>query len=102
MELLLNRNSTADSILVREMMENAHTFDEAVAGLTERPIIAPVYYIVGGLNGNQGAVITRDRNSTVNVWNMNETEWYLVETNYDHWLPDPAKDDRRCALLFLC
>lgn len=36
------------------------------------------------------------------MWYLNSTEWYLVETNYDHWLPDPPKDDRRCGARALC
>lgn len=36
------------------------------------------------------------------MWYLNSTEWYLVETNYDHWLPDPPKDDRRCDARALC
>ena len=36
------------------------------------------------------------------MWYLNSTEWYLVETNYDHWLPDPPKDDRRCAACAAC
>ena len=26
--------------------------------------------------------------------------WFNVETNYDHWEPAPAKDDRRYAFFF--
>ena len=26
---------------------------------------------------------------------MNETSWYRLETNYDHWNPVPKADDRR-------
>jgi hypothetical protein len=107
---LFNKNATGVAIVVREMMETAETFADAVAGLSSRPVIAPVYYIVSGVSGNDGAVITRDRyhnkqaplittsrDSAANVWYLNSTVWYLVETNYDHWLPDPPTDDRRCV-----
>ena len=58
---LFNRNSTGVSILVRETLENVETFENAVEALSDHPIIAPVYYIVGGVSGNDGAVVTRDR-----------------------------------------
>ena len=51
----------------------------------------------------EGAVITRNRDHAddsdgVNngVWRTNPpTNWYRLETNYDHWLPVPSNDDRR-------
>lgn len=47
----------------------------------------------------QAAVITRDRRK-FDVWNFGSKyahqhgDWYLVQTNYDHWKPPPALDDR--------
>ena len=36
----------------------------------------------------------------VDIWKINKTSsnfdnWYLLETNYDHWRSPPANDDRR-------
>jgi len=36
----------------------------------------------------------------VDTWRLNATsggypDWFLVETNYDHWEPAPGQDDRR-------
>lgn len=49
----------------------------------------------------EGAVITRNETDAVNVWMLadSEYEWYLVETNYDHWTPAPTSDDRRDAAI---
>lgn len=81
-------------------MENATSFDEAVKILEANDLIAPAYFIVGGLEPYEGIVITRSQYEMVDVWKMNKTspgieKWYLLETNYDHWLPPPKNDDRR-------
>ena len=52
----------------------------------------------------KGAIITRGRNDA-DVWLMGENSisqnstWFLVETNYDHWKPPPFFDDRRSAAI---
>ena len=72
-------------------------FEKAVNTLFTSELIAPVYIILGGLNGDEGAVITHNRSSGIDIWRLNSTEsrWYLVETNYDHWNPPPSSDNRR-------
>lgn len=49
-------------------METAESYDEAVHQLDSAPVVSPVYYIVGGLDDDQGAVVTRDRLSTKDLW----------------------------------
>ncbi len=72
-------------------------FEQAVYSLSLKPFIAPCYVIVGGIGTRQGAVITRNRASAVDVWKIDafNGRWYLVETNYDHWDLPPKGDDRR-------
>ncbi len=81
-------------------MENATSFKEAVDMLSSQDLIAPAYFILGGVNRDEGVVITRDQNTLVDVWTINKTSanfdnWFLLETNYPHWQPVPPKDDRR-------
>ncbi|XP_006823041.1 N-acylethanolamine-hydrolyzing acid amidase-like [Saccoglossus kowalevskii] len=85
------------SFLPREVFESETNYHDAVEKLSKRQIIAPVYYIVGGVKPGEGAVITRDRLKAKDVWSLDPDNgrWYVVETNYDHWLPPPAGDDRR-------
>ena len=42
-------------------------------------------------------MITRSRAGAVDVWDIGtaNSTWFLVETNYDHWLPPLFLDDRR-------
>lgn len=86
--------------MMREVMENAETFDEAVKMLQKRHLIAGAYYIVGGVRPDQGVIITRNQLRAVDTWRLNSSstqadKWYLFETNYDHWKDVPIDDDRR-------
>ncbi len=97
--------------------DDTATFADAVSALSNTPLAAPAYIIVGGTQSGEGAVITRDRYSTASrcvrpisthrvpptrnreyardVWyiDVNDGRWFEVETNDDHWrAPD---DDRR-------
>lgn len=85
------------SWLVRETLEEAEDFQDAVMRLSKTPIITGVYYIVGGVRAGEGAVITRDRTGPADIWSLDPVNggWYRVETNFDHWLPPPAMDHRR-------
>ncbi len=81
-------------------MENRTSFEDAVKYLSSTDLIAPVYFIVGGVKTNEGAVITRNQLEAIDIWRLNASssgieKWYLLETNYDHWVPPPANDDRR-------
>ncbi|XP_063051687.1 N-acylethanolamine-hydrolyzing acid amidase-like [Engraulis encrasicolus] len=87
------------SWLVRQTLEEAEDFEEAVMRLAKVPLIADVYYIVGGVHPGEGVVVTRDRRGPADIWPLDPTNgaWYRVETNYDHWLPTPPEDPRRAA-----
>ncbi|XP_030585666.1 N-acylethanolamine-hydrolyzing acid amidase [Archocentrus centrarchus] len=87
------------SWLVRETLEEAKDFQDAVMRLSKVPIITGVYYIVGGVRAGEGVVITRDRTGPADIWPLDPASggWYRVETNFDHWLPPPAQDHRREA-----
>lgn len=83
---------------VRDTLANSdYDFEMALDFLSNKSLIAPSYLIMGGIETTQGAVITRGRSSAVDVWRVRpeDGEWFLVETNYDHWKPPPESDDRR-------
>jgi hypothetical protein len=66
-----------------------------VARLKAERIGGPVYFIVSGTKGNEGIVIERDTDKVHASYELNETNWFLVQTNYDRDQPDPAHDQRR-------
>uniref|UniRef100_A0A1A8DCR0 N-acylethanolamine-hydrolyzing acid amidase n=1 Tax=Nothobranchius kadleci TaxID=1051664 RepID=A0A1A8DCR0_NOTKA len=82
---------------LRETLEKAEDFQDAVMRLSRTPLIAGVYYIVGGVRPREGVVITRDRVGPVDIWPLEPLTggWFRVETNFDHWLPAPSGDHRR-------
>ncbi|CAF0760601.1 unnamed protein product [Brachionus calyciflorus] len=94
--LNINRNQAWTTFLARDVFENDNMdFDGVIKTLTNTPIIAPVYYIVAGPEKLQGAVVTRDRAKTVDVWTLGTNDtWFLAETNYDHWKKPLIVDDR--------
>jgi len=58
---------------------------------------APVYFILSGVAKDEGAVVSRNNSLTVDTWTLDvdNGRWFILETNYDHWLPPPADDNRR-------
>nr|XP_020660909.1 N-acylethanolamine-hydrolyzing acid amidase isoform X2 [Pogona vitticeps] len=91
------RHSSPVSWLTRTVLSEAEDFEAAVHMLSKTPIIADVYYIVGGVTPKEGVVITRKRSGPVDIWPLDPLSggWYRVETNYDHWTTPPPFDDRR-------
>uniref|UniRef100_A0A8D0BIP6 N-acylethanolamine-hydrolyzing acid amidase n=1 Tax=Salvator merianae TaxID=96440 RepID=A0A8D0BIP6_SALMN len=92
----LQRNSPV-SWLVRTVLTEAEDFESAAFTLSKTPLIADVYYIIGGTRPGEGAVITRKRSGPADIWPLDPLAggWYRVETNYDHWKTPPPFDDRR-------
>ena len=86
------------ALMMRDVLADSDSnFEKAVNILSSAQIIAPCYLIVGGLSEDEGAVVTQNRTMGIDVWRLNgeEGQWFLVETNYDHWKPPPPFDDRR-------
>lgn len=83
--------------LVRDIMQGNYTYEEAINQLQTQDLIAPCYYIVSGVEHNQGILITRALNESLQPLELNveEGRWYLLETNYDHWKKPFILDNRR-------
>jgi len=91
---ITEKNSSLVSFLTRDVMMAETNWNSAVKHLTTGPLIADVYYIVGGVSANEGAVISRNRLNASDIWVLNSSHWYEVQTNYDHWKQPPWFDDR--------
>ncbi|XP_066930715.1 acid ceramidase-like [Clytia hemisphaerica] len=65
--------------------------------LSKTEMLAPAYFIVGGTKSGEATVITRSRQKAIDTWKMDKSkgEWFLLETNYDHWKKPLFIDDRR-------
>jgi len=91
---VMEKNNSLVSFLSREVMTNENDWTSAVNQLSNGALIADVYYTVGGVSANEGAVISRSRLNASDVWVLNASHWYEVQTNYDHWKQPPWFDDR--------
>lgn len=54
--------------LLVQTLSESENFEEAVVKLAKTPLIADVYYIVGGTSPREGVVITRNRNGPADIW----------------------------------
>ena len=100
MYLILDRKATPLSFLTRHLMENVTSYEKAVDFMSKSDLIAPAYFIIGGVVPSQATVLTRNQSSLIDAWTLNPSSthfdsWFLIETNYDHWTQPPADDDRR-------
>jgi hypothetical protein len=96
---ILDKKSSPLTFLTRNLMENITNYNDAVDLMSKHDLIAPAYFIIGGIKPNEGSIITRDQFETLDIWHLNSTnkQWYILETNDDHWLP--PEDDRRVAAM---
>jgi acid ceramidase len=86
--LLGDRTGSWMSFLTRRTLEDATSYKQAKEWLSTTPMLAPAYFIVGGNQSGEACVITRSRAGAVDVWDIGtgNSSWYILETNYDHWL----------------
>lgn len=95
LEELYNHRASMVSLLIRQNLY-ASDYQQALQSFAYHPLAAEVYLIVGGVQPGEGAVVTRLRNFPEDIWKIDTSvgRWFLVETNYPHWKPDPPSDDR--------
>ncbi|XP_037687134.1 acid ceramidase isoform X2 [Choloepus didactylus] len=95
--ILGKRDAMWIGFIMRSVLENATSYEEAKNILTTTKIVAPAYFILGGHQSGEGCVITRDRKGSLDVNELNpkQGKWYVVQTNYDRWKNPFFLDDRR-------
>ena len=67
------------------MLLNAKSFDEAVQIFSTRKMTSPSHFIVGGVSGNQGIVISRNEDTTDHTFVLSDDNWFVAMTNVDVW-----------------
>ncbi|KAM8940523.1 acid ceramidase [Pelodytes ibericus] len=95
--ILGERDGMWMSFLTRSVLENATSYEEGKTLLSKTKILAPAYFILGGNKSGEACVITRSRESCLDIWDLDTKQgrWYVLETNYDHWKAPFPLDDRR-------
>ena len=80
---LLLAKTTPVGFFVRSLLAKEESnFDYAVQQISNAEMIAPAYFILGGIQKGEGAVITRARTKAVDVWKLNITDGRFVATLY--------------------
>ena len=81
------------TFLIREILENLNSYEEAKNKLFNESVDAPIYYILSGLT--TGSIIARDPEKVVYLTEL-ENNKIIIQTNYDTNIEDPReKDDPR-------
>ena len=97
-QILLDRESRFVTFEIRSVLESAiGNFRSTVLHFLTIPLMAPCYIILGGVQPDEGAVITRAREAELSIRFIDTKKdvWYVLETNYDWWDPPPSRDNRR-------
>ncbi|XP_032474229.1 acid ceramidase isoform X1 [Phocoena sinus] len=83
--------------IIRSVLENSTSYEEAKTILTNTKVLAPAYFILGGNKSGEGCVITRDREQSLDIYELDPKQgiWYVVQTNYDRWKNPFFLDNRR-------
>jgi len=80
----------------RRALEQCDDYDCAYQMITKTPVSSKSYISLSGIQGNEGVVITRDNFGVAHVDHLSKDNWYLVQTNRDHW---DQGCNTRCAAL---
>eukprot|EP00756_Hemistasia_phaeocysticola_P033190 Hpha_TRINITY_DN16452_c1_g14::TRINITY_DN16452_c1_g14_i1::g.161484::m.161484 len=95
---------TPQVFLFRQVLQRTPppTFQELVAIVSAARLGAPFYIIMAGPNRGEGAIIARNATAVEGgiSWlgqEMQSGDYFIAQSNYDRWLPDPADDPRRTA-----
>ena len=92
---ILVKNDIPTCWLLRKTVEEEGDYASAVKRLKTTPIAGPVYFVVSGIQGNEGIIIERDSNKVHAAYELSDENWFIVQTNYDRDRPDPSDDQRR-------
>eukprot|EP01119_Soliformovum_irregulare_P026110 TRINITY_DN9854_c0_g1_i1.p1 TRINITY_DN9854_c0_g1~~TRINITY_DN9854_c0_g1_i1.p1 ORF type:complete len:376 (+),score=56.64 TRINITY_DN9854_c0_g1_i1:178-1305(+) len=77
--------------LVRVVLDESKTFDDAIAVLANSELISPSYFTVAGCKPNEGVIISRNRKGEENRWKIAD-HGCIVQPNCDHWDAKPQYD----------
>jgi hypothetical protein len=84
--------------MFRHILSSMTNFSEIVSYINSTTLGCGMYVIASGPLPRQGVIFSRSQGKNVNpIYDLrtSSTVSYLVQTNYDRWLPDPPADDRR-------
>lgn len=86
MDVLYNifvRQYEPSAWLLRKTLIFEDSFTDARNILSTTTVTAPIYYIISGTQPNEGTVIEKNIEGANAIYDLNATQWFLVQTNYD-------------------
>lgn len=105
LEIFRNPAHTTLLKVVRETLETATSYDQAVSTLSDALLPSPCYLIIGGTQENEGVILTRAPEGPIDVYpiDVSNSRWYVAQTNTDRWAPfdnrtDPFSPQNRLEL----
>lgn len=70
-QAIFNHKAVPITFLIRDVVSTPEMdFAQAVKTLSQVPLMADGYLIVGGVKVGEGAVVTRDRKGAADVWKL--------------------------------
>ena len=107
LQLIAQGRATPQVFVFRKLLSlpSPPTWEQAVERLSNEPLAAPFYVVLGGTKPGEAVVIARNLTAPEDVLTMRETQdkWFVTQSNYDRrspegsFLPDNSGDPRRTA-----
>jgi len=92
---ITERNASLVSFMNRDIFQYQPDFKSALYNLANDLLVTHVYLIIAGTKAGEGVVLSRNPVNASDIWTLDyPNRWYLVQTNYDHWVQPPWYDDR--------
>ena len=92
---LLKNNYIPSTWLIRRVLAEESNYAAAVRRLKEENVTATIYFIVSGVEKNDGIVIEKEMDHVVGTEELTSDRWFIVQTNYDRNQSEPIDDVRR-------
>ena len=68
---------------IRDVIERCKSYKEIVQQLSNRPLIAPCYFVVSGTRNGEGCRLIRDRQGVAAVCSLDDSAKAVIQTNID-------------------
>lgn len=69
------------SMIIRKVFEECNSYKCAFTHIVNSDVIATAYFIISGIEENEGAIISKDRFGIGHIEELNKERWFLIQTN---------------------
>jgi acid ceramidase len=85
----ISQGDMTSTFLLYNILRESQNYNQSIEVLSRTPISSPAYYIISGVQKNEGAIITRsyDKVDEFDQLDVENGKWYLVQTNSDRKTP---------------